>query len=102
MGTAEGRFWYRSRRLDVDRSAQGLLLAHRDAIAGHRVFAGFCPFPEIFLASAAGSACVAVRDPEAFAATSAPGDFWLDRRDAAPVGLTPVGVNLGASLHRRP
>lgn len=102
VGTAEGRLWYRSRRLDVGRSAQGLLLAQRQAIAGHRVFAASCPFPETFLAAAASSTCVAVHDVEGFAAASAPGDFWLDRHDAAPAGLTRVAANRRASLHRRP
>ncbi|MFN7978136.1 MAG: glycosyltransferase family 39 protein [Vicinamibacterales bacterium] len=100
--TAEGRIAFRSQRLDVGNSAQGLLLAQREAIAGHRVFAAFCPYPEVFLASAAGSACVAVHDVDAFIAASAPGDFWLDRHDATPEGLTRVDANRRASLHRRP
>lgn len=99
---AETRLWQRSNRLDLDHSAQGLLLAQAESIRGHRVFARTCPRPEWFLAAAAGSRCLVAPDLAAFDHRATSGDFWIDGRDAAPAGLTPVAVNLGASLHRRP
>lgn len=98
----ETRMWLRSTRLDVDRSAQGLLLAQADVIRGHRVFARTCPRPEWFLAAAAGSRCLVAPDLDAFERRAASGDFWLDRHDAAPAGLVRVDANRRASLHRRP
>ena len=98
----ETRLWLRSNRLDLDRSAQGLLLANAGMLRGHRVFAPQCPRPEWFLAAAAESRCLVAPDLDAFASRAASGDFWIDRRDARPAGLTPIAVNRGASLHRRP
>lgn len=98
----ESRLWLRSARLDLDRSAQGLLIAQAAAIRGHRVFAPQCPRPEWFLAAAAASRCLVAPDVAAFESRASSGDFWLDRRDAAPPGLVRVGLNRRASLHRRP
>jgi 4-amino-4-deoxy-L-arabinose transferase-like glycosyltransferase len=98
----ETRLWLRSNRLDLDRSAQGLLLAQAATIRGHRVFARTCPQPEWFLAAAAGSRCLVAPDLAAFESRASSGDFWLDRHDAAPAGLARVDVNRRASLHRRP
>lgn len=102
VGVAEGRLIYRTRRLDMHHSPQGLIVAHAPALAGHRVFATRCPYPEAFLAAVAHSTCTVVDDVEAFGRASAPGDFWLDHRDVLPAGLERVDANRRASLHRRP
>ncbi len=100
---AEARLYFRSTRMvDVDRSAQGLLLTHAPAVQGRRVFAAQCPTPERFLARAAGGRCIVAATAEVFMRNSAAGDLWLDRREVESVpGTTRLGVNRRASLHRR-
>lgn len=99
----EGRLVYRSTvMLDLDRSAQGLLIAHAGAVGGARVFATSCPYPEAFLARVAGGTCVEVADAAAARAAAAPGDLWLDGAAADLPGLVALGRNRRASLHRVP
>lgn len=99
----EGRLIYRSTvMLDLDRSAQGLLIAHADAVRGARVFATACPYPEAFLARVAGGTCVAVADVATARGAAAPGDLWLDGAAAELPGLVALARNRRASLHRVP
>ena len=100
---AEGRLAYRSLvMLDLDRSAQGLILAHQDTVDGARVFAATCPAPEAFLAAAAGGACVTAADAAAARRLARPGDLWIDAPAAIVPGFERLGVNRRASLHRVP
>ncbi|MBL8135415.1 MAG: glycosyltransferase family 39 protein [Acidobacteria bacterium] len=99
----EGRLVYRSTvMLDLDRSAQGLLIAHAEAVRGVRVFATSCPYPEAFLARAAGGACVEAADAGAARQAAAAGDLWLDAAIADVPGLVLLGRNRRASLYRVP
>jgi 4-amino-4-deoxy-L-arabinose transferase-like glycosyltransferase len=100
---AEGRLVYRSVvMLDLDRSAQGLLLAHADTVRGARVFAAVCPYPEAFLARVAGGTCVATADAATARRAAVTGDLWLDGAAAEVPGLVVLGRNRRASLHRVP
>lgn len=99
----EGRLVYRSTvMLDLDRSAQGLLIAHADAVRGGRVFATACPYPEAFLARVAGGTCVEVTDVTTARGAAVTGDLWLDGAAAELPGLVALGRNRRASLYRVP
>lgn len=99
---AEGRMIYRSvALLDLDRSAQGLLLA-AGPLPGVRVFGVRCPYPEAFLAAAAGATCLIAADLDTFRRAARPGDLWLDGPEARLSGLEFLGRNRRASLHRQP
>ncbi|HUU35921.1 MAG TPA: glycosyltransferase family 39 protein, partial [Vicinamibacterales bacterium] len=100
---AEGRLAYRSFvMLDLDRSAQGLIITHAHRLPGARVFAATCPQPEAFLTAAFGGACVAVPDLAAARRRARSGDLWLDTAAADVSGFESLGRNRRASLHRRP
>ena len=80
FGVAETTLaWHSYRRLDLGRSAQGLLIEHAGALDGHRVFAERCPYPEAFLAAAAGARCVPA-DLAAFEREAVRGDLWIGDR----------------------
>lgn len=99
----EARLIYRSTvMVDLDRSAQGLLVAHAEAVRGVRVFAAACPYPEAFLARLAGGTCVATADAATARRAAVTGDLWLDGAAADVPGLVVVGRNRRASLHRVP
>ena len=99
----EGRLIYRSTvMLDLDRSAQGLLIAHADAVRGARVFATACPYPEAFLARVAGGTCLATATAATARRTAVTGDLWLDGATADVPGFVVLGRNRRASLHRVP
>lgn len=103
MLVAEGRLLYRSFvMLDLGRSAQGLLIAHADTVRGARVFATACPYPEAFLARAAGGWCVPVADVAAAQRAARAGDMWLDGAAVDVPGMVVLGRNRRASLHRVP
>ncbi len=99
----EGRLVYRSVvMLDLDRSAQGLLIAHADLVRGARVFATACPYPEAFLARVAGGTCVPAADVATARRAAVAGDLWLDAATADVPGLAVIGRNRRTSLHRLP
>ena len=99
----EGRLVYRSVVvLDLNRSAQGLLIAHADAVRGVRVFATSCPYPEAFLTRVAAGTCVPAADVAAARRAAVAGDLWLDGATADVPGLAVIGRNRRASLHRLP
>ena len=99
----EGRLVYRSVvMLDLDRSAQGLLITHGDLVRGARVFATACPYPEVFLARVAGGTCVPAANVAAARRAAVAGDLWLDGATADVPGLAVIGRNRRASLHRMP
>jgi 4-amino-4-deoxy-L-arabinose transferase-like glycosyltransferase len=99
--TAEGRMIYRSlAMIDLDRSAQGLLIDSGARLAGWRVFATQCPYPETYLAVAAGATCVVAAEAAAAARAALPGDYWIGPPDASLPDADRVAVNRAASLHR--
>lgn len=99
--TAEGRMVYRSVvQVDLDRSAQGLLVDEAASLGGRRVFAAVCPHPEAYLAAAAGATCVVASDAEAAARTATAGDFWIGTPEASVPDADRLAANRGASLHR--
>lgn len=99
---AEGRMaWQSYRKLDLGRSAQGLLVGHADAVRGRRVFARACPRPEWFLARAAGSRCVVARDPDVALSIGDANDLWLDQPGLDHPGLTLVVANRRSALYAR-
>ena len=66
---AEAKLAYRSfTQLDLGRSPQQLLLRQAPRLAGRRVLAETCPFPEDFLARVAGATCVPMGHADAAAA----------------------------------
>ena len=93
--------WQSYRRLDLRRSAQGLLVEHADRLQGHRVFAVHCPYPEAFLAGTAGATCVPA-NVETFLRDGGSGDVWLGGREEHIPALTRLGSNRRASLHQKP
>lgn len=102
LGVAEGKLaWTSFTKLDLDRSAQGLLIGHAELIRGRRVFARTCPRPEWFLARAAGSRCLVARDIELYLAVSDPKDLWLDAPGSVNPALTAVVGNRRAALYAR-
>lgn len=102
-GVAEGRMIHRSfARVDLGRSAQGLLITFGDAVRGGRVFATSCPSPETFLIAAAGGTCVVVPDADEARRQARPGDLWIDSAAAVVPDFTTLGRNQRASLHQQP
>ncbi len=100
--SAEGKMaWQSYRQLDLDRSAQGLLIGHADLVRGRRVFARACPSPEWVLARAAGSQCLVADDIERFLTESDPKDLWLDPPGGAHPALTALVGNSRAALYAR-
>lgn len=100
--SAEGKMAWRSyMKLDLDRSAQGLLIGHADMVRGRRVFARTCPRPEWFLARAAGSRCLVARDVGLYLAISGPDDLWLDAPGGTNPALTAIVGNRRAALYAR-
>ena len=96
---AEAKLAYRSfTQLDLDRSPQQLLLRQAPRLAGRRVLAETCPFPEGFLARVAGATCVPMGDADAAAVAVAPGDYVLARTPTAAGQLTVVDRNAAAIL----
>ena len=93
--------WTSFTKLDLDRSAQGLLIGHAELIRGRRVFAQTCPRPEWFLARAAGARCLVARDIELYLAVSDPKDLWLDAPGNVNPALTAVVGNRRAALYAR-
>lgn len=99
---AEARMTWRSRvMVDLDRSAQQLLIEHAHAMAGRRIFAAQWPTPEAFLAKGAGARRETADSAAAFQRASTPGDFWLGGPDAVVDGAERIAANRRASLHRR-
>ncbi len=99
---AEVRMGWRSYvKLDLNRSAQGLLVNHPDLVRGRRLFSRTCPRPEWFLARAAGSRCLVARDVAFYLTISAPGDLWLDAPGLDHAALTPLAANRRAALYAR-
>lgn len=100
--SAEGKMaWQSYKKVDIDRSAQGLLIGHADLVRGRRVFAPICPRPEWFLARAAGSRCLVAHDIERYLAVSDPQDLWLDAPTSASPAVTALVGNSGAALYAR-
>ena len=96
---AEAKLAYRSfTQLDLGRSPQQLLLRQAPRLAGRRVLAETCPFPEDFLARVAGATCVPMGDADAAAAAVAPGDYVLARTPTTAGQLTVVDRNAAARL----
>ena len=99
---AEAKLAYRSfTQLDLGRSPQQLLLRQAPRLAGRRVLAETCPFPEDFLARVAGATCVPMGHADAAAAAVAPGDYVLARTPTTAGQLTVVDRNGAAVLYQR-
>jgi len=101
FAVAEGKLaWHSYRLLDVDRSAQSLILGHRPEVAGRRVFATEWPHSDRFVVRSVGGRCIVAPDVEAFLAGGSDGDFWLGTPNP-DTRLVPVASTERQTLYRR-
>ncbi len=79
LGTAEAKLvWHSYHRRDLQRSVQGMLLAERAQLAGHRVYRSHWDLGEIFvLGGVIGADYRLASGPEDFARESQVGDFLV-------------------------
>ena len=103
LGVAEGRLIsYSFRYRDVGNSAQGLLLAEKDRLAGRRVFRDHWDRADIFVLGGVVGADRGLADyPEHFLRDSRPGDYLLSSQDADRPDLVLVRSDGRLSLYRR-
>ena len=103
FGVAEGRlWWYSFHRRDAANSAQGLILASRNELAGGQVFRDRWNYAEIFTVRAiAGARERTVADFDAFLRESGPGDYFLSTDVIYDPSVVHVGSGGGYHLYRR-
>ena len=101
VASTEARLAWQSYRLDVGRSAQGLLLEAGPTLGGRDVFRARWGYPEIFLARAAGARARDVHGAEEFLRLSRPGDFLLTEATVEAPGVVLVGAAPTERLYRR-
>src|SRR5262249_33123844 len=83
LGVAEAKLaWHSYRLLDLDRSAQSLVLAHGTEIENRQVYATTWPHSDRFVVRTVGGRCVIAPSVDAFLASSQPDDLWLGTPDA--------------------
>ena len=98
---AEGKLaWHSYRLLDVDRSAQSLILAHGPDIATRRVYAKEWPHADRFVVRSVGGRCITMPGVDEFLRDSHAGDFWLGR-PGLDARLVPVATTSRQTLYRR-
>jgi 4-amino-4-deoxy-L-arabinose transferase-like glycosyltransferase len=100
---AEGKMAWRSfGQVDLGRSPQQLLIRQAPRLSGARVFAETCPYPEAFLARAAGAICVPADAAGSSGGGPGPSDYVLTRGASDPAnGLQLVDRNDASALYRR-
>jgi hypothetical protein len=94
VGVAEGKLaWHSYRLLDLDRSAQSLILAHRAEIASRKVYATQWPHSDRFVVRSVGGRCITVPGLAEFLGQSHADDLWLGAPglDARLVPLASTG-----------
>jgi dolichol-phosphate mannosyltransferase len=98
---AEGKLaWHSYRLLDVNRSAQGLFLEQRSAVASRQVYATTWPYSDRFVVRTVGGRCLLARDVDGFIAGSQPDDLWLGP-PTADARLVPLATTGRQTLYRR-
>ena len=101
FAVAQGKLaWHSYKLLDIDRSAQSLILEHAPAVTARHVYAAAWPYADRFVVRSVGGNCVVVPDVERFLAEGAAGDLWL-----GPPGLdarlVPLATTGRQTLYRR-
>ena len=94
LGVAEGTLaWHSYQLLDVNRSAQSLILAHGAEIASRQVYATQWPHSDRFVVRSVGGRCITVPGLDAFLSQSHADDLWLGAPglDARLVPLATTG-----------
>jgi 4-amino-4-deoxy-L-arabinose transferase-like glycosyltransferase len=101
LGVAESKLaWHSYRLLDVQRSAQSLILSNGADIANRQVYATTWPHADRFVVRTVGGQCVTVAGVDAFLAQSRESDFWLGE-PGADARLVPVATTGRQTLYRR-
>ena len=103
LGVAEARlWWYSFHRRDAANSAQGLILASKNELAGGQVFRDGWNYAEIFTVRAiAGARERTVTDFDAFLRESGHGDYFLSADVIDDPRVAHVGSSGGYHLYRR-
>jgi len=103
LGVAEGKLvWYSLRYRDLSLSAQGLLLAEGDRLAGHRVYRDRLDLSALFVARLVGADLRHASSFDEFLRDSRPGDFLLlSQRGHHHHELVLVGSSNGHRLYLR-
>jgi hypothetical protein len=101
--TAESRLlWYSYHYRDLSRSPQGLLLAERPRLAGHRVFRSRWDRAEIFvLGGVVGADRGLAAGREDFLQQSRPGDYWMVHHEENDPRLALVASGPRNHLYQR-
>lgn len=98
---AEGKLaWHSYRLIDVNRSAQSLVLAKAALIEGRRVYAEQWPYSDRFVVRTVHGRCETAADVASFLEASAPDDLWLGVPTADP-RLEPLASTGRQTLYRR-
>lgn len=94
FGVAEGKLaWHSYRLLDLGRSAQSLILAHRADIDSRNVYATQWPHSDRFVVRSVGGRCITVPGVDEFLGQAHADDLWLGAPglDARLVPLASTG-----------
>jgi 4-amino-4-deoxy-L-arabinose transferase-like glycosyltransferase len=101
LAVAEGKLaWHSYTRLDLERSAQSLILTNGADIANRRVYATSWPHSDRFVVRTVGGQCERAGDVDAFLSVSRAGDFWLGP-PGEHRGIVPVASTGRQTLYRR-
>ncbi len=102
-GVAESRLiWHSFNRRDLARSEQGLLLAHKQELAGHMIYRGAWTRSDNFVAEhLIGVRHALAPDLAHFLQDSAPGDFFVHRGTVDSDALVQVGSSRRHYLYQR-
>ena len=101
LGVAEGKLaWHSYRLLDVDRSAQSLILSHGTEIASRSVYAQSWPHADRFVVRTVGGRCLTAPGVDEFLASGHADDLWLGA-PGADARLVPVATTGRQTLYRR-
>ena len=100
---AESRLiWYSIHRRNLAQSTQGFLLSEREQLSGRRVFRTHWDNSELFVLEVLiGADATQAKTLEAFLEQSAPGDYWLSRRELNTQELVLVQSHRRQWLYRR-
>jgi hypothetical protein len=92
--------WHSYVVLDVNRSAQSLVLSRAAALEGRRIYAAEWPYADRFVVRTVHGQCETAADITAFLAASGPQDLWLGPPAEEP-RLVPVASTGRQTLYRR-
>ena len=92
--------WHSYMLLDLNRSAQSLVLSQREALSGRRIYASEWPHADRFVVRTVHGQCEIAADITGFLAASGPQDFWLGPPAEDP-RIVPIASTGRQTLYRR-